>query len=229
MNPFAPSELFELEGYAHKDLFRSAEHAWEALARLEAYIEERIRPGIRGTVEPGAHIFGDDIEVAEGAHVEAGAYIRGPAIIGPGTEVRHGAYVRGKVITGKDCVIGHDSELKSAILLDGSKAAHFAYVGDSILGNEVNLGAGTKLANLKVVPGTVDVTGPDGRPVKTTLRKLGAILGDHVEIGCNSVTSPGTVIGRGSVVYPLAAVRGTIPRDSVVAWKPQLVVKPRRR
>lgn len=228
MNPFAPDELFALEAYAHKDLFAGVENAWDALKRLQAYLKERLRPGIRGDVEEGAHIFGDDVEIQEGAQVEAGAYIRGPALIGSGTEVRHGAYVRGNVLTGKDCVIGHDTECKGAIFLDHAKAAHFAYVGDSILGNGVNLGAGTKLANLKVVAGNVDVLSPEGRPVATGLRKLGALLGDGVELGCNTVSSPGTVVGRNSLVYPLASIRGTIPRDSVVAWKPDLVVKPRR-
>src|SRR5438067_12467296 len=117
MNPFAPAELFALDGYAHRELFAGVANAWEALGRIEAYLKERLRPGIRGTVEPGAHIFGDDVEIAEGARVEAGAYIRGPALIGPGTEVRHGAYVRGLVVTGSKCVIGHDTECKSAIFL----------------------------------------------------------------------------------------------------------------
>lgn len=228
MNPFAPGELFALDAYAHKELFFGVTNAWEALRRLNAYLKERIKPGIRGEVEPGAHIFGDDVEIAEGAKVEAGAYIRGPVIIGPGTEVRHGAYVRGNVITGSKCVIGHDTECKGAIFLDHSKAAHFAYVGDSILGNDVNLGAGTKLANLKVVEGEVDVISPEGRPVATGLRKLGAILGDGVELGCNTVSSPGTVVGKGTLVYPLASIRGTIPANSIVAWKPKIEVKPKR-
>lgn len=228
MNPFAPEELFTLDRYEHRQLFSGVTNAWEALTRLNAYLKERLRPGIRGEVEPGAHIFGDDVEIAEGARVEAGAYIRGPVIIGPGTEVRHGAYVRGNVLTGSKCVIGHDTECKGAIFLDHAKAAHFAYVGDSILGNDVNLGAGTKLANLKVVAGNVDALSAEGRPVATGLRKLGAILGDGVELGCNTVSSPGTIVGRGTLVYPLASIRGTIPPRSVVSWKPKLEVKPRR-
>lgn len=229
MNPFAPEELFALESYAHKDLFQGAANAWEALSRLSEYLKAKIKPGIRGKVEPGAHVVDDGtVEIAEGAVVEAGAYVRGPTIIGPGTEVRHGAYVRGNVLTGRECVIGHASECKMAIFLDEANAAHFAYVGDSILGHRVNLGAGTKLANLKVVHGTVDVLTPQGRPVSTGLRKLGAILGDDVELGCNSVSSPGTVVGKRSIVYPLASIRGTIPADSVVSWKPQLVIKPKR-
>ncbi len=227
MNPFAPGELFALDAYAHKRLFEGTENAWEALMRLSLYLKEHVKPGIRGEVEKGAHIFGDDVEIAEGARVEAGAYIRGPAIIGAGTEVRHGAYVRGNVLTGRDCVIGHDTECKNAIFLDRAKAAHFAYVGDSILGNGVNLGAGTKLANLKIVEGSVEVL-LDGKKVSTGLRKLGAILGDGVELGCNTVSNPGTVVGRGTLVYPLAAIKGTIPRDSVVVWRPALEVRPHR-
>ena len=221
-----PEELFELGRYQHRDLFSGCASAWEALARLPEYLRSVLRPGIRGEVERGAHIAGD-VEIADGARVEAGAYIRGPALIGPGTEVRHGAYVRGNVLTGAGCVIGHASECKMAILLDRAAAPHFAYVGDSILGNDVNLGAGTRLANLKIMPGTVAVRRPDGTSVDTGLRKLGAILGDGVQIGCNAVTSPGTVIGRESVIYPTASVHGTVPPGSVVAWKPQLLIRPR--
>src|SRR5579871_5145160 len=228
MNPFAPEELFELEDGVFRELFSGTRNAWEALARLPAFLKERIRPGVRGHVEEGAYVA-PDVELAEDAHVEAGAYVKGPTILGPGTEVRHGAYVRGNVIAGKGCVIGHASECNTAIFLDGAKAPHFAYVGDSILGNRVNLGAGTKLANLKVVAGAVDVVSPEGKAISSGLRKLGAILGDDVEIGCNAVTSPGTVIGRRTLVYPCASVRGTIARDSIVSWKPELVVRPRRR
>ncbi len=227
MNPFAPGELFALDAYAHKGLFDGTVNAWEALMRLSLYLKEHMKPGVRGEVEKGAYIFGD-VEIAEGAHVEAGAYIRGPALIGPGTEVRHGAYVRGNVLTGRDCVIGHDTECKNAIFLDGAKAAHFAYVGDSILGNGVNLGAGTKLANLKIVEGSVEVL-LEGKKVATGLRKLGAILGDGVELGCNTVSQPGTIVGRETAVYPLALIKGTIPRDSMVVWRPKLEVRSRRR
>ena len=223
---FAPEDLFDLSSYQHGELFSGCASAWEALAGIPAYLASVLRPGVRGEVEEGAHIAGD-VEIAEGALVEAGAYIRGPALIGPGTEVRHGAYIRGNVLTGTGCVIGHASECKSAILLDRAKAPHFAYVGDSILGNDVNLGAGTRLANFKIVPGTVTVRRPDGSNVDTGLRKLGAILGDGVQIGCNAVTSPGTVLGRDTIVYPNASLQGTVPAASVVAWRPGLVIRRR--
>lgn len=224
---FAPEHLFELDSCPHRELFWGCAGAWQALERLPEYLRSVLRPGIRGEVEDGAHIDGD-VEIAEGARVEAGAYIRGPALIGPGTEVRHGAYLRGNVLTGADCVIGHASEGKGAIFLDRAKAPHFAYVGDSILGHDVNLGAGTKLANFKIVPGTVTVRRPDGTSVDTGLRKLGALLGDGVQIGCNAATSPGTVIGRESIVYAGACPRGTIPPGSIVRTRPGLVIGPRR-
>jgi UDP-N-acetylglucosamine diphosphorylase / glucose-1-phosphate thymidylyltransferase / UDP-N-acetylgalactosamine diphosphorylase / glucosamine-1-phosphate N-acetyltransferase / galactosamine-1-phosphate N-acetyltransferase len=222
---FAPEELFQLGSFQHSEVFSGCARAWEALQRLPEYLLSVLRPGIRGEVEDGAYITGD-VEIADGARVEAGAYIRGPALIGPGTEVRHGAYLRGNVLTGADCVIGHASECKAAILLDRARAPHFAYVGDSILGNDVNLGAGTRLANFKIVPGTIAVRHPDGTSMDTGLRKLGALLGDGVQIGCNAVTSPGTVIGRESIVYLGASLQGTIPPRSVVTWKPQLVIRP---
>ena len=225
MNVFAPAELFDLASGSHRELFDGCANAWEALERLHDYLGSVLRPGIRGEVEPGAYLTGD-VEIAEGARVEAGAYIRGPALIGPGTEVRHGAYVRGDVLTGAGCVIGHTSEAKMAILLDRAKAAHFAYVGDSVLGQDVNLGAGTKLANFKIVPGTIAVRSQDGTSVDTGRRKLGALLGDAVQIGCNTVTSPGTVVGRDSIIYPSASVQGTIPARSVVSWKPPLRIRP---
>jgi NDP-sugar pyrophosphorylase family protein len=227
MNPFAPEALFELDSYQHAELFSGCANAWEALGGLPGYLRSVLRPGIRGEVEQGAHIAGD-VEIAEGARVEAGAYIRGPALIGPGCEVRHGAYIRGNALIGTGCVIGHASECKNVILLDGAKAPHFAYAGDSVLGADVNLGAGVKLANFKIVPGTVSVRHPGGGSVDTGMRKFGALLGDGVQIGCNTVTSPATVIGRGSIVYPGASVHGTIPPRSVVSWRPGLVIRQRR-
>jgi acetyltransferase-like isoleucine patch superfamily enzyme len=155
----------------------------------------------------GAYLADDLIEIGPGALVETGAMIKGPTMIGAGTEVRQGAYVRGSVLSLEGCVIGHATEAKNALLLKGAKAGHFAYLGDSILGSEVNLGAGTKLANLKILnsPFRFEV----GGAVETLdRRKLGAILGDGVQTGCNSVTSPGVLLGPGSMVLPNATVKG---------------------
>jgi NDP-sugar pyrophosphorylase family protein len=208
-------EFFEVAGFAHEALFSGVANVWEALGeKLCRYLAERLRPGILGRIEEGSYLLGNDIEIGEGTVVEAGAYIRGPTLIGKNCEVRHGAYIRGQTLVGDGCVIGHATEVKGSIFLPGAKAGHFAYVGDSILGRGVNLGAGTKLANFKLT--SDEVTIPlEGERVKSGRRKLGAILGDGVQTGCNSVTSPGTLIGRLSFVYPCASVRpGFYPERS---------------
>jgi len=156
---------------------------------------------------PGAFLSNDKIIIGPGTIVEPGAFIKGPAIIGSHSEIRQGAYIRGECLVGNRCVVGHTTEMKGSIMLDGAKAPHFAYVGDSILGKNVNLGAGTKLANLKMIPGSIVITS-DKKRYDTGRRKLGAILGDHTETGCNSVTSPGTLMGPSSIVYSGVAVPG---------------------
>ena len=158
-------------------------------------------------VLPGAFLANDKILIGPGTVVEPGTFIRGPAVIGDHTEIRQGAYIRGDCIVGNRCVVGNTTEMKGSILLDGAKAAHFAYVGDSILGRDVNLGAGTKLANLKMIPGSITVT-VERKRYDTGRRKLGAVLGDLTETGCNSVTSPGTLMGPASIVYSGVSVPG---------------------
>lgn len=152
-------------------------------------------------ITAGAFFTGDKIAIGKGVLIETGAFIRGPAIIGDHTEVRQGAYLRGNIVTGKGCVLGHTSEIKHAIFLDNAKAGHFNYIGDSILGNDVNLGAGTKLANLKFISGNIFIE-DQGELIDTGRRKFGAILGDNSQTGCNSVTNPGTILGKESFVMP---------------------------
>ncbi len=168
---------------------------------------------------PGAYLANDRILVGSNTIIEPGALVKGPVVIGDNTEIRQGAYIRGDCIIGNECVVGHTTEMKGSIMLDGAKAGHFAYIGDSILGNEVNLGAGTKLANLKMIPGTVSIRAGK-EMVDTGRRKIGAILGDRTETGCNSVTSPGTLMGPRSIVYPGVAVPAAYyPRGTVVMPK----------
>jgi len=165
---------------------------------------------------PGAYLSNEKIIIGPGTVVEPGAFIKGPAIIGNDSEIRQGAYIRGDCIVGNRCVVGHTTEMKGSILLDGAKAGHFAYIGDSILGGDVNLGAGTKLANLKMIPGSITVT-VEKKRYDTGRRKLGAILGDHTETGCNSVTSPGTLMGPSSIVYSGVSVpSGYYPGRTVI-------------
>jgi UDP-N-acetylglucosamine diphosphorylase / glucose-1-phosphate thymidylyltransferase / UDP-N-acetylgalactosamine diphosphorylase / glucosamine-1-phosphate N-acetyltransferase / galactosamine-1-phosphate N-acetyltransferase len=164
----------------------------------------------------GVTLVGEGIYLGEGTVVETGAYIQGPTYIGRQTEVRQGAYLRGGCLVGDHCVVGHVTEMKNSIMLDGAKAGHFAYIGDSLLGKKCNLGAGTKLANLKMINNTIQVKGVD-RIYDTGLRKFGAVLGDHTETGCNSVTNPGTLLGPRSLVGPNATVKaGFYPRRSVI-------------
>jgi len=175
----------------------------------------------------GSTLFDDNIHIGEGTVVEPGALIKGPTIIGKNTEVRQGAYIRGNCLIGNRCVVGHTTEMKSSIMMDGAKAGHFAYIGDSILGNNVNLGAGTKLANFKIVEMDIRLR-IEGKVYKTGLRKLGAILGDDVEMGCNSVSSPGTLLGKASLVYPNVNIpAGFYPHHSLISIKSKKVISVR--
>ena len=149
----------------------------------------------------GVVLKGEKFRLGKGVLIESGAFVSGPVILGDYSEVRQGAYLRGNCLIGRGCVVGHVTEVKNTIFLDEAKAGHFAYLGDSILGNRVNLGAGTKMANLRFVKGDITIRTADGS-VDTGLRKLGAILGDQVQTGCNSVTNPGTIIGRRSFLLP---------------------------
>lgn len=167
-------------------------------------------PLVKGQVKPGAFLEGR-VYIGEGAVVEPTAYIQGPCYVGPGAEVRHGAYIRGNVYVGPHGVVGHTSEVKNSVLFDHAKAAHFAYVGDSILGPQVNLGAGTKLANLPLRRGVIRYKDPTtGALVSSGLKKFGALLGEGAQTGCNAVLSPGTILMPGTIVLPCAHFRGTL-------------------
>jgi len=204
---FEPPSFFCLSRFSHRKLFDGIERAWELLGKpLAEYIASQLRREIRGTVMDGAHIIGGDIFIGEGTIVEPGALIKGPAIIGRNCEIRHTAYIRENVIVGDGCVVGHATELKGCVLLDGVEAGHFAYIGDSIAGNRVMFGAGV-----------VHDTGADYR---TGLTKFGAIIGDDSKFGCNSVSSPGTILGKKCIVMPCPAIAGSHPDGSKLGRKP---------
>jgi UDP-N-acetylglucosamine diphosphorylase / glucose-1-phosphate thymidylyltransferase / UDP-N-acetylgalactosamine diphosphorylase / glucosamine-1-phosphate N-acetyltransferase / galactosamine-1-phosphate N-acetyltransferase len=168
------------------------------------------QPLIKGEVSKHAHISGP-VYIDEGALVEPTAMITGPCYIGPKAEVRHGAYIRGNVYVGAKCVVGHTTEVKGAVFFDGAKAGHFAYIGDSILGRNVNLGAGTKLANLKITDGDVYFRDPKtNAQVSSGLRKFGAIVGDDAQTGCNAVLAPGVLMLPKTAVLPCVFYRGTL-------------------
>lgn len=170
---------------------------------------------------------GPRVYLGAGSVVEPGAMIKGPAIIGSDTVIRQGAYIREYCLIGDGCVVGHASEIKSSIMLDGSQAAHFNYVGDSVLGHNVNLGAGVKLSNVKNDGGIIQVIIGEER-WSTGLRKFGAIVGDRTALGCNCVTSPGSLIGPDSLIYANLVVRGCIPPRSIVKLRQVQEIAPRR-
>jgi len=226
MSNLKPDVFFDLSNYKHASIFDSQEYVWTALSQISFYLNSLSLGKIEVDIPTGVYLVDSHlISIGKGTVVEPGAYIKGPCIIGENCTIRHGAYVRGHVITGNKCVIGHDSELKNVILLNESHAPHFAYVGDSILGNRVNLGAGTVCANLKLDDQIVTIM-QDGKRISTGLRKFGAIIGDDSKLGCNSVTNPGTIIGRGVFCYPCVNMGGIIPSHSRVRNNHNLIITP---
>jgi len=232
---YRPQHYFDLNGVWFSTFFLEVDQVWGLLApdRKESWIRGNFSSSTKKlrregslvletytnkfTVEAGSYVVGDEIELISGALIEAGAWVTGPTILGEGTIVRHGAYIRGGVITGKNALIGHASEVKSSIFLNNAKAPHFAYVGDSIVGNSVNLGAGTKVSNLKITHDEVILRIGDEN-IPSGLRKFGAIIGDNCETGCNSVLNPGVLLGKGCLVYPAVAVQKNY-------YKPKSVIR----
>lgn len=199
-----------------RELFSGCEYPWEILPKIKGYINILIEKGICGYSR-----MGDGILVGENVKIYPNAVIEPPAIIGKNTEIRPGAFLRGAVIVGEGCVVGNSTELKNCILLDGTQVPHYNYVGDSILGEHSHLGAGSVCSNLKsdgrhvVVHGELDYD--------TEMRKVGAFLGDGADVGCGCVLNPGTVIGRGSSVYPKNALRGVFPEGSIIKSQTDIV------
>ncbi|HOC57370.1 MAG TPA: UDP-N-acetylglucosamine diphosphorylase [Verrucomicrobiota bacterium] len=211
---FEPAELFDLQQTAHAAIFDGCQYAWDALKRIQAYLEANLRPGLHGRAQ-GAAFIGERVFIGEGTVVEHGAMITGPALIGRNCQIRHNAYIREQVIVGDDCVVGNACELKNAMLFNRAVAPHFNYIGDSILGCRSHLGAGVKISNVRFGPGNVTVD-MNGQPYDTGLRKFGALVGDDTDIGCNAVLNPGSIIGRGSIVYPNTNWRGILPANMIV-------------
>ena len=211
---FKPSDLFDLSQTNHAALFEGCVHAWEALTRIRDYLKASLQPA-RHPRSLGQACIGELVFIGEGTVVEDGAMIKGPAIIGRNCQIRHNAYIREDVIVGDECVVGNSCELKNVMLFNNCQVSHFNYVGDSILGYRAHLGAGVVLSNVKVVKGNVTVD-MDGQPFDTGLRKFGALVGDHTDIGCNAVLNPGSIIGRGSIIYPGVNWRGILPANMIV-------------
>ena len=203
------SELFDVQIPYIKTLFDSSEYPWEILSKIEEhinYVLENFKENFT-EIEKGVFV-GKNVKIAKTATFE------GINIIGDDSEIRPGAYFRGNVITGRDCVIGNSTELKNSVLLNGVQVPHFNYVGDSILGNFSHMGAGAICSNLKSDKKNVVIHGDE--ELETHLRKIGGILGDYADVGCNSVINPGTIIGKKTAVYPLTFLRGVYPANCIV-------------
>lgn len=203
-------DLYSLDETMAKELLESCEYPWEALAKIKDFILE-----LGPKLPSDEYVFkGDNVWIHKTAKIYPNNYIAGPCIIGPETEVRPGAFVRGSALVGAGCVVGNSTELKNVILFNKVQVPHYNYVGDSILGFKAHMGAGSITSNVKSDKKLVIVHN-EGENIATGLKKFGAMLGDNVEVGCNSVLNPGTIIGKQSNVYPTSCVRGVIPANSI--------------
>ena len=225
-----PNDFFNFEDERIVSFFTNCNYVWEAISEISTLVAQLVgkEQKILGHVMPGAYLSDRPIFIDKGAVIEPGAYVQGPAYIGKGVTVRHGAYVREDVIMFQDSLLGHASEAKNALFLPGAHAPHFNYVGDSILGHRVNLGAGTKLSNLGILSDKDPVTGKrpsiqltiDDQTYDTGLAKMGAILGDDAQTGCNAVLNPGTLIGPRTLVYANLSLRkGYHAADSIIKFR----------
>lgn len=205
-NEMLIENLYDLSHTAAKSLLEKFDYPWQALPELGEFILQ-----LGSTLSDDEYTkLADDVWVHKTAVIYPNNYIAGPCIIGAKTEVRPGAFIRGKALVGEGCVVGNSTELKNVILFDGVQVPHYNYVGDSILGYKSHMGAGAVTSNVKQDKTPVTVKFGDEK-IETGLKKFGAMLGDNVEIGCNSVLNPGSVVGQGARIYPLSMVRGFVP------------------
>lgn len=217
---YSIDSLFDLSHTQAASYLQQFTSPWEALGGIKSFITQL------GPTLPADQYtqISDQVWVHSSASIAPTAYLGKPCIIGPNTEVRHCAFIRGAALVGDNCVVGNSVELKNVILFDNVQVPHFNYVGDSILGYKAHMGAGSVTSNVKSDHSLVTVnTGT--KKIPTGLKKFGAMLGDHVEVGCNSVLNPGTIIGKNSNVYPLSCVRGYVPSNSIYKTGGVIVAK----
>ena len=225
MHFLTKSLFFTLDDFAHHLLWKEGEPVWSPLQELKNYLSTNELGKIQIAIPPGVHLLHPElISIGEGTVIEPGAMIQGPCIIGDHCKIGHGAYIRKHVITGHGCVIGHCAEIKHSILLNKASVTHFSYVGDSIIGNRANLGAGVKCANLRLDRAEITVRF-ENTQLKSGLKKFGAIIGDEVQIGCNCVLNPGTILGKGTICHPLVNIGGYVPPHSSVSYNREILIE----
>ena len=214
------SSLYNLEETIAKELFQSVTYPWEVIPKISEFILK-----LGESLDPEIYEKrGEDIWVAKSAKIFDSAYLHGPLIIDENAEVRQCAFIRGSAIVGKNAVVGNSTELKNSILFNCVQTPHYNYIGDSILGYKSHTGAGVITSNLKSDKSLVTVA-LDGNKIETGVKKFGAMLGDNVEVGCNSVLNPGTVVGKNTNIYPLSPVRGYVPENSIFKSQNNIVTK----
>lgn len=220
MNEIMISQLFDLSNTIAKDVFEGVTYPYEVLPKISDFILQL------GETLPADKFEkrGDNIWIAKSATVAPSAYINGPAIIDEEAEIRHCAFIRGNAIVGKNAVVGNSTELKNVILFNNVQVPHYNYVGDSILGYKSHMGAGSITSNVKSDKTLIEIKVNDEK-VKTNLKKMGAILGDNVEVGCGSILNPGSIIGSNTNIYPLSMVRGFVPAGSIYKKQGEIVEK----
>ena len=220
MKEFTIERLLDLKETIAAELFEGKTYPWEVLPEIKDFILK-----LGKTLDSEEYEYKEgDIWIARSAEVAPTACINGPAIIGKNTEVRHCAFIRGNAIVGDGCVVGNSTELKNVVIFNCVQVPHYNYVGDSVLGYKSHMGAGSICSNVKSDKQLVVVKDKEEK-VETGLKKFGAMLGDHVEVGCGSVLNPGTVIGKNTNIYPLSSVRGCVPSDSIYKNKNEVIYK----
>jgi len=223
---FPPQDYLDLSHTDHQMLFANLPNAWEALNQIASYLQFRLKPAILGRMI-GKPFISQAVFIGEGTVIEQGAMIKGPAWIGENCEIRSGCYIRENVIVGNGAVLGNSCEFKNSIIFDEAQVPHFNYVGDSILGYKAHLGAGVILSNVRLDHSLIEIQTPEGL-ISTGRKKFGAIIGDRAEIGCNAVLSPGSIIGRNSLVYPGTQWRGVLPENSIAKLRQDVKILKRR-
>ena len=221
------ADLFKFpESLPFSETFSPELAPWEWVPRIAEALEAFSFEPFDREVPPGLHIEGQ-VYIHPSVKLPPFGSISGPTYIGEGTELRPGVYIRGKVITGANCVLGNSCEFKNCLLLNGVQVPHFSYVGDSILGNKAHLGAGVICSNLRLDQAEVQVQLSDGSRIGSGLRKLGALVGDGAEVGCNAVLNPGSILGKGSLVMPTLAYRGMLKAHSIAYLNEKVITAPR--
>src|ERR1700733_1462387 len=223
---FEPSNFLNLDQTEHRTIFDNSTHVWDVLKQIGSYLQFRLKPAVYGRVM-GRPFISENVYIGGGTVIENGATIKGPAWIGNNCEIRSGCYIRENVIIGDGVVLGNSCEFKNCVVFDDAEVPHFSYVGDSILSYKAHLAAGVILSNVRLDRQEISVRYKETK-IPTGLRKFGAIVGDKAEIGCNSVISPGSIIGRSSLIYPLTHFSGVLEKDTILQNHQNLRTIPRQ-